>query len=63
MQNTNVNMNMGFFGWLTLIFVAAKLLGYVTWSWWFVFSPILIPVGVVLAVIGLIAILKVLTDE
>lgn len=25
---------------LTIIFVIAKLTGYITWSWWWVFSPI-----------------------
>jgi hypothetical protein len=25
---------------LTLIFVAAKLFGYINWSWWLVLSPI-----------------------
>lgn len=33
---------MGFTAILTLIFVACKLLGIVTWSWWIVFSPIII---------------------
>jgi len=25
---------------LVLMFVAAKLVGYIDWSWWWVFSPI-----------------------
>lgn len=36
-------------GWfvsvLTLIFVVAKLLGIVNWSWWLVFSPMIISFG------------------
>ena len=34
---------------LTIIFVIAKLAGLVTWSWWWVFSPLLISAGVLLA--------------
>ncbi|MBR2766817.1 hypothetical protein IKF63_01170 [Candidatus Saccharibacteria bacterium] len=34
----------GFFGFLTLMFIAFKLLGIINWSWWWVLSPIWIPV-------------------
>jgi hypothetical protein len=29
-----------FFGILTLIFITLKLTGYITWSWWWVLSPV-----------------------
>lgn len=29
----------------TLIFFVAKVLGYISWSWWLVFSPMLILVS------------------
>jgi len=32
---------MGFLSWLTLIFIAAKLFGLLSWSWWLVLSPAL----------------------
>ena len=31
-------------GVLTIVFVVLKLLGMITWSWWWVLSPIWIPV-------------------
>lgn len=34
-------MQIGFLGVLTLIFVAAKIFGYITWSWWIIFSPVI----------------------
>ena len=37
-------MKIGFLGMLTLLFAAAKVFGYITWSWLWVFSPLLIPV-------------------
>lgn len=30
---------------LTALFVAAKLVGLITWSWWLVFLPVLIYTG------------------
>jgi len=30
----------GFVGLLTLVFVVAKVTGYLHWSWWWVFSPV-----------------------
>lgn len=41
-------------GWfipaLTLIFVVAKLVGLINWSWWLVFTPLIICVVVSLIV-------------
>lgn len=36
---------MGFLDVLTIIFVVLKLLGVINWSWWLVFSPVLIAVA------------------
>lgn len=33
-------MNIGIGGLLTVIFVIAKITGYITWSWWLVFAPL-----------------------
>ena len=33
---------------LLIIFVIAKLLGFITWSWWIILSPLLIQVSIVL---------------
>jgi len=33
----------GFLGLLTILFIALKLLDKISWSWFWVFSPILIP--------------------
>lgn len=30
---------------LTVIFVITKLLGYIDWNWWLVFSPTIISLG------------------
>ncbi len=43
-----------FFGFLTLLltglFVAGKIFGFLAWSWWMVFLPLLIYMGLVIGV-------------
>lgn len=34
----------GFFGILTIVFIVLKLTGYIDWNWFWVLSPILIPI-------------------
>jgi len=46
----------GFLGVLTIVFVIAKLWGVINWSWWLVFLPVLIPLGIVLLIFLLILI-------
>ena len=42
-----------FLGLLTIVFITLKLLGKISWSWWWVLSPIWIPlaIGVLLIVV------------
>ena len=42
----------GFTGLLTILFVALKLTGYITWSWWWVLAPTWISLLLVLFVVG-----------
>lgn len=53
-------MKIGFTGLLTLLFIALKLTGYITWSWFWVLSPIWI--SIIVAVI-LITVLYVITKD
>lgn len=51
---------MGLAGFLTIIFVILKCTGHVEWSWYWVFSPIWIPlalVAVIWIVVGLLTLL------
>lgn len=41
----------GFLGVLTILFIALKLLGKISWSWVWVLSPIWIPVVIGLLII------------
>lgn len=42
----------GFVGLLTVAFIVLKLCNVITWSWWWVLSPIWISIGLVLAVLA-----------
>lgn len=44
----------GFPGLLTAVFAAAKVFGFVSWSWWVVFSPLLIMAAVLVAILAVI---------
>jgi len=44
----------GFVGVLTIVFIVLKILGHITWSWWWVLSPIWISVVLVIGIIALI---------
>ncbi len=58
--NSSSSGGIGFVGLLTILFIGLKLTGYISWSWWWVLSPIWLTVTVfftVFAVIGLVAII------
>ena len=46
MKNANANSAGSFSTLLLLLFIALKLTGHITWSWWWVLSPIWIPIVV-----------------
>lgn len=51
---------MGLLEILLIVFVILKLVGTIDWSWWWVLSPLLIPIGlliVVLIVLGIISVI------
>lgn len=39
----------GFCGLLTIVFITLKLLDKIDWSWWWVLSPVLIPLSILAA--------------
>ena len=47
-QNNSNTGGIGFCGALAILFIALKLLGYITWSWVWVLAPIWIPLIIVI---------------
>lgn len=55
-KKTQASGGIGFLGALTILFIALKLLGKITWSWVWVLAPIWIP-SLVAVVVLLICVL------
>lgn len=52
MENTTTKSSgIGFLGLLTILFIGLKLTGYITWSWWWVLSPLWISFAVFLGIL------------
>lgn len=53
MSNTTTSSSAGisFFGMLANVFIALKLMGHITWSWWWVLSPLWLPTVVALGIV------------
>ena len=45
-------------GLLTIVFIVLKLTGVIAWSWWWVVSPILINIAVLIILLFIYAIIK-----
>lgn len=58
-SNNSTGGGIGFCGLLTIVFIVLKLTHYIDWSWWWVLSPLLIPIAIVLTVILFFLVLKV----
>lgn len=42
-----LDFGLNFFGVLTLMLIAFKITGYIDWSWWLVFSPMILQFSLV----------------
>lgn len=40
MNNNTNSSGIGFIGLLTIVFIVLKLCGVISWSWWWILSPI-----------------------
>lgn len=50
-NNSGRSGGIGFTGLLTVLFIGLKLTHYIDWSWWWVLSPMWIPIALVLAIL------------
>lgn len=54
----NTSRGLGLCDVLTIVFLVLKLVGAIDWSWWWVFSPTLIALGLYVVLLVVTAILK-----
>ena len=62
MKNQNDNTSIHFITTLLIIFVVLKLTDNIDWSWWWVLSPLWIPIGLALLTIVLVGINNFITN-
>ena len=48
----------GFGGLLTIVFITLKLCNVINWSWWWVLSPLWIPLAILIVIVALAVILS-----
>lgn len=49
--SSSSSSGVGFFGLLTILFIALKLTGYIDWPWIWVLSPMLISITTVVVIL------------
>lgn len=59
-SNSSNSGGIGFVGVLTILFIGLKLTDYIDWSWWWVLSPILFGVGVIVAALVFLGVCMIL---
>ena len=57
MANENTSNGIGFGTVLFLIFMILKLTGNIDWSWWWVTSPLWIPLTLGIVILGIIGLI------
>jgi hypothetical protein len=57
-KSNNTSSGIGYTGVLTIVFIVLKLLNLITWSWWWVLSPLWISTLIAVLFILLLIIFK-----
>ena len=61
-KSTATSGGIGFTGLLTIAFIVLKLCNVITWSWWWVLSPIWISAGLVIGTIIVMLLVYLIAD-
>ena len=62
-ENKNVYNGIGFFGLLQVVFIALKVAKVIDWSWWLVFIPTWIDIGIFLIIVIVAIILTIIVKR
>jgi len=61
-ENKSSSSGIGFGGLLAIVFITLKLLGKITWSWWWVLCPLWIPFVIFVAIVIVCVAIKLVVD-
>ena len=63
-EQSNVSSGgVSFTGLLAIVFITLKLTGYITWSWWWVLSPLWIPLAFLVVILLFVVIVGLFTES
>jgi len=62
-ENSGIYFNIGFCGLLALVFITLKLTHYISWSWWWILSPIWIPILGALVIVGVASLVVLIMEK
>ena len=63
-EHSNVsNGGVSFTGLLAIVFITLKLTGYITWSWWWVLSPLWIPLALFAVILLFVVVVGLFTES
>jgi len=62
-NSSSTSGGIGFAGLLTILFIGLKLTGYISWSWWWVLSPLWIGFVLALTILIIIGIVLIIAES
>jgi hypothetical protein len=62
-NSSSTSSGIVFVGLLTIVFITLKLTGYITWSWWWVLSPIWISWIFIFLILIIVIVWAVMQDK
>ena len=62
-KTVSVQVEPGFLGLLTLIFITLKLTGYIAWSWVWVLSPLWLGFAIAFTIFAIVVLIAYLFDK
>lgn len=59
-KSSSSSSGIGFTGLLTIVFIVLKLIGKISWSWWWVLAPTWVPLAILLAILGVVLVIGII---
>ena len=60
-ENTSSGIGIGMV--LFIVFLVLKLTGTIDWSWWWVTSPLWIPIAIAAVVLGIVGVIAIIIER